>query len=61
MDAADEVVERLVAAADDRDERQHGVGDAQGQSASYTGGGWAPRGRHPHPPAAARARVAQAF
>lgn len=35
--AADEVVERLVAADDDRAERQVGVVDAKGQSASWTG------------------------
>ncbi|HKI90831.1 MAG TPA: DUF1028 domain-containing protein [Gaiellaceae bacterium] len=35
--AADEVVERLVATDDDRAQRQVGVVDAKGQSASYTG------------------------
>jgi uncharacterized Ntn-hydrolase superfamily protein len=35
--AADEVVERLVAADDGRDERQLGVVDARGRSASWTG------------------------
>lgn len=37
--AADEVVERLVAADDGRDERQLGVVDAKGRSASWTGPG----------------------
>jgi uncharacterized Ntn-hydrolase superfamily protein len=36
---ADEVVERLVAADDGRDERQLGVVDAKGRSASWTGTG----------------------
>lgn len=37
--SAREVVDRLVAADDGRDERQLGVVDAQGGSASWTGGG----------------------
>ncbi|HEY7207686.1 MAG TPA: DUF1028 domain-containing protein [Gaiellaceae bacterium] len=37
--AADEVVERLTAADEGRDERQLGVVDAQGRSASFTGSG----------------------
>jgi uncharacterized Ntn-hydrolase superfamily protein len=37
--AADEVVERLVAADDGRDERQLGIVDARGRSASWTGPG----------------------